>query len=54
MIQREVLIGPPPAPVARLLLGDAYAIRPTLGDQAQADAFTKSMSAALDKMGRAA
>lgn len=31
MIQREVLIGPSAAPVARLLLGDAYAIRPTLG-----------------------
>lgn len=31
MILREVLIGPAAAPVARLLLGDAYAIRPTLG-----------------------
>lgn len=31
MIQREVLIGTAAAPVARLLLGDAYAIRPTLG-----------------------
>lgn len=31
MIAREVLIGPAAAPVARLLLGDAYAIRPTLG-----------------------
>lgn len=31
MIQREVLIGPSAAPVARLLLGDAYAIRPKLG-----------------------
>lgn len=31
MIQREVTIGPAASPVARLLLGDAYAIRPTLG-----------------------
>lgn len=31
MTAAEVCIGPPAAPVARLYLGDAYAIRPTLG-----------------------